>query len=368
EIPLSLPLHLEEPTPPRPQAAPVLQVEEPAPPRPKEPAQEVMRSQAPTPPPRKTSEDTIYPFRDTPAKLRRASEDTVYLRDSPSALLESELATEQDVPSERVGFMSSPPPKPTLQPEEHVAEAPPAPPSPPASPPLPLFSAKDVFTCHKGELPMGVSRLQEPTCTEHVVQHAKFSEDRQSNPRWCGWELCREAQARRQKCTRCSQALESFFDHRCPKCSAPVCVKCFTGQHQLSWFRCRNCGDQDANRSALQSNMWIFHAYCSTTRVFSDLSRGVSSVLQPCQSSKAPQALPRSDAGGGQAPLPANRTRLPAAWQAYEPAARPPPPRGHVLPPPPPPLSSDLPALLGRTPAAPAADVFKTQLPGEMRR
>ncbi|CAJ1432097.1 unnamed protein product, partial [Effrenium voratum] len=55
-------------------------------------------------------------------RVTRACQDTVYLRDSPfsaqrSALLESELATEQDVPSERVGFMSSPPPKPTLQPE-----------------------------------------------------------------------------------------------------------------------------------------------------------------------------------------------------------------------------------------------------------
>ncbi|CAE7260937.1 unnamed protein product [Symbiodinium sp. CCMP2592] len=173
---------------------------------------------------------------------------------------------------------------------------------------------------------------------------------------WCGLFSCHEPAP--ESCSRCKQALGSFFDHHCPKCSNAVCVSCiakFNGQP----LRC-NCGDAPK----IDSTLWMIGAYNSVMSAFdfvaspkpAGASEGYTAMPSRSEVLSVPNPLLElPPAPAASAALTQHRTFCPASTKEMLPAT--------ALPPPPQPM----PLLLGhRRRASHVADVFKTHLPGEM--
>lgn len=345
--------------------------------------------------------DTIYPFANLDLPLPAAAQ----LSGLPGGLGKKHRRGEMEamVPNERQSMMSeseygpaplveTPPDQEPQEPPMHVEKH--LPPPPP-----PVLLQTDMFQ-ETLDLPLGVSHLQETTMrTQPVLTEHNLFEEEEPIPQqgWCGlWSFnCKEGKCSAAKkadtCVRCKKALESFLDHRCPNCGTAVCVKC-VNKFPVNWFRCKTCGDQEANQQILRNNLWIIDAYNSTTKAFKSLGKSFASFSTwlPCRNQETAQSLKDSTVTqlrGGQAPqdsvIPADRTHLPSSFsrqvpyqlpkelpkrkKPYRPGSMPLPP-----PPPPPPHGPcELPSLLGRiSPIAPMnyyeSDPFKTLMPGEM--
>ncbi|CAE7802429.1 NNT [Symbiodinium necroappetens] len=164
-----------------------------------------------------------------------------------------------------------------------------------------------------------------------------FSEDRSQArnnfgehcpSQWCGLfnSCCPDAVP--ESCSRCQQALGSFFDHHCPKCSQAVCVSCIETLNYQT-FRC-SCGDELSNQPMIARAQWMFGVCRSTMQAFDFITgtnlAGPSHAVAPV--------------------IPESYTEMPS------PAA---------------PLPSSLPSILGHRPrVSQSTEVFKTNLPGEM--
>eukprot|EP00439_Symbiodinium_sp_Y106_P079721 s217_g18.t1 len=217
------------------------------------------------------------------------------------------------------------------------------------------------------------------------------------SPQWCGLFSSCWHESAPETCSRCKQALRSFIDHHCPKCSNAVCVNCIAKLNGQT-FRC-NCGDEPKIDSTLwmmgaynfvvnafefitsakparasegytcgdepkiDSTLWMMGAYNFVVNAFEFItsakparaSEGYTAMPSRSQANLVPNPLLELPPAASTA-LPQHRTLCPASTKEMLPAT--------ALPPPP---QQPLPSLLShRRRVSQVVDVFKTHLPGEM--
>mmetsp|Transcript_15463 Transcript_15463/g.42546 ORF Transcript_15463/g.42546 Transcript_15463/m.42546 type:complete len:420 (+) Transcript_15463:125-1384(+) len=82
------------------------------------------------------------------------------------------------------------------------------------------------------------------------------------------------------QCCCCGQARSSFFDHRCPKCNASVCMSCLEDFRLImESYRCPRCGDEGANQELLRQEKWMRDAYRNTSRTFNAIGESIASLF-----------------------------------------------------------------------------------------
>ncbi|CAE7711873.1 unnamed protein product, partial [Symbiodinium sp. CCMP2456] len=142
-----------------------------------------------------------------------------------------------------------------------------------------------------------------------------------------------------ESCSRCQQALGSFFDHHCPKCSQAVCVNCIMALNNQT-FRC-GCGDE-TNQCMIARTQWMLGACHSAMKAF-DFVIGTNIA----GASHAVATV-----------TPESYTALPEPWAHFSTKEMP----SHAAP-----LPSSLPSILDhRRNVSQSTEVFKTYLPGEI--
>lgn len=253
------------------------------------------------------------------------------------------------------------------QADDHPPPPPPQPPQPPPPPPPPQQplppefypqnavastsssaypKADRIWEQHQGSTgngmnpdPLNLGLVdQMPAISQELTVTASRSSKRQPavgpSVGWCGIfgaDFCRDDAKSTvgKNCHRCRQACGSYFDHTCPVCSAAVCVACLDDLRLilLSSYRCQRCGDQVANREALQKGVWMLNVYRSTHKVFSSIGYLFAEAPRACSAGSTdapvsnrgtpptnPQVMYAATAGYGEASGPEHSTRLPLNW------------------------------------------------------